>query len=122
LHAQNPHQPMPFSPRVYRYLWKDGTRSEPLSVAENFTDWASPVYVGAAADTALIRYVYNDNWVLEMRTETGGVLGTPQTVADYLGAEYTGVPRAYFTDRVGDLHLALAGDKDGVPGFYYVRP
>ncbi len=109
--------------RVYRYVWKDGTWSEPLSVAENTSGWGVPFYVGAAADTPLIRYVYNDEGILKTRTETDGVLGPPQTIADYLSARgYTGSPLTYFIDAAGELHMVISGEKNGVTGFYYVFP
>jgi len=109
--------------RVYRYVWKNGVWSEPVSVAENTSGWAVPYYVGAATDTPLIRYIYNDNYVLTMRTETNGVLGPEQTVASYLSARgYTGSPLAYFTDAAGGLHMVISGEKNGVAGFYYVKP
>ncbi len=108
---------------VYRYVWKDGAWSEPLSVAENTSGWASPGYVGAATNTPLIRYIYSDNYVLKMRTETDGVLGPAQTVADYLSARgYSGSPLAYFTDAAGELHMIISGEKNGTAGFYYVKP
>ncbi len=117
------HAMWPGHSRVYRYLWKNGTWSEPMSVAGNTTGWAAPVYVGAAANSALIRYMYTDNGTLKLRTETNGVLGTAQTVADYLAARgYTASPLAYFTDKNGGLHLVVSGTKNGVGGFYYVRP
>jgi len=82
-----------------------------------------PVYVGAATDTPLIRYVYSDDWVLKTRTETNGVLSATQTVVDYLSARgYSGTPLAYLADAAGDLHLVISGEKDGVTGFYYVQP
>ncbi len=109
--------------RAYRYIWKDGAWSEPLSVAENTSERASPSYVGAATDTPLIRYVYSDNYVLKMRTETNGVLGAAQTIADYLSARgYTGTPLAYFTDAAGGLYMIVSGEKNGVASFYYVQP
>ncbi len=112
----------PTHARVYRYLWKNGAWSEPVNVAENLADVASPVYVGAAANSPLIRYVYADNDVLTMRTETGGVLGPEQTVSSYLSARgYGGIPYAYFTDKSGGLHM-VAGEKGGVAGLYYVGP
>ena len=112
---------------VYRYVWKDGAWSESLEVTGNISGsgWGVPYYVGAAADTPLIRYVYNDNYVLTMRTETNGVLGPEQTVASYLSARgytVTGSPLAYFTDATGDLHMVISGEKNGVAGFYYVQP
>ena len=82
-----------------------------------------PFYVGAARNTPLIRYVYTNNGVLKTRTETNGVLGSAQNVADYLSARgYTGSPLAYFTDAVGGLHMVVKGEKNGVAGFYYVKP
>ncbi|MGC9393400.1 MAG: Ig-like domain-containing protein [Anaerolineae bacterium] len=110
---------------VYRYVWKDGAWSGPLDVAENTSGWGVPTYVGAAADTSLIRYIYNDNYVLTMRTETTGVLGPEQTVASYLtarGYTMTGSPLAYFTDAAGGLHMVISGEKNSVAGFYYVQP
>ncbi|HQE94041.1 MAG TPA: Ig-like domain-containing protein [Anaerolineae bacterium] len=110
---------------VYRYVWKDGAWSEPLDVAENTSGWGVPYYVGAATDTPLIRYVYNDNDVLTMRTETNGVLAPAQNLADYLttrGYTMTGNPLAYFTDAAGGLHMIIVGEKNGVAGFYYVKP
>ncbi len=108
---------------AYRYVWKDGVWSEPLNVAENASGWATPYYVGAATNTPLIRYVYGDNDVMKMRTETNGVLGAAQTVAAYLTAHgYSGSPLAYFTDAAGNLHMIVSGEKDGVSGFYYVQP
>jgi hypothetical protein len=109
--------------RADRYLWQDGTWSGPLDVSQNTSGWGVPVYVGAAADQPLIHYVYSDDWVLKMRTETGGVLSTPQTVADYLaGQGYNGTPAAYFVDRAGAMHMVVVGQQGGVEGFYYVRP
>ncbi|MFN2284754.1 MAG: hypothetical protein ACK2UQ_10060, partial [Anaerolineae bacterium] len=110
---------------VYRYVWKDGTWSGPLDVAENASGWGVPYYVGAAADTPLIRYVYYDVDTLMMRTETTGALGPEQTVANYLstrGYTMTGYPLAYFTDAAGGLHMVISGEKNGVAGFYYVEP
>ncbi len=109
--------------RIYRYVWKDGAWAGPLNVAENTTERTSVSYVGAAADTPLIRYVYYDNDILTMRTEINGALGPEQTVASYLSARgYTGSPVAYFTDAAGGLHMLITGEKNGVTGFYYVRP
>ncbi|MCJ7837908.1 MAG: hypothetical protein MUP61_01670, partial [Burkholderiales bacterium] len=117
------HLMWPGHSRVYRYVWKDGVWSEPLNVAENTSGWGVPYYVGAAANTPLIRYVYNDNWVLKTRTETNGVLSAAQTIADYLSARgYSGSPTAYFTDAAGELHMIISGEKDGMAGFYYVQP
>ncbi|MBN1890650.1 MAG: Ig-like domain-containing protein [Thermoflexales bacterium] len=119
------HAMWPGHSRVYRYVWKDGAWAGPVSVAENSSGWATPVYVGAAADTPLIRYVYRDDYVLKTRTETGGVLSPAQDIADYLSARgYTnaGSPLAYFTGRTGGLHMVVNGEKDGTAGFYYVRP
>jgi hypothetical protein len=108
--------------RIYRYVWKDGAWSDPLSVAGNTSGWASPGYVGAATNIPLIRYIYNDNYVLKMRTETNGVLGAAQTLAAYLAARgYSGSPLAYFTDAAGGLHVVVSGQKDGAAGFYYVK-
>jgi hypothetical protein len=71
----------------------------------------------------LIRYVYSNDGVLMMRTETDGVLGPAQIVADYLSARgYSGSPAAYFTDAAGDLHMIISGEKNGTAGFYYVKP
>ncbi len=114
--------PSPHS-RAYRYVWKDGAWAGPLSVAENLSGQAGWAYVGAAADSPLIRYVYTDNYVLKMRTETGGVLSPAQTVANYLSERgYTGSPGAYFTAAAGGLHMLIVGEKNGVAGFYYVKP
>ncbi len=125
------HLMWPGHSRAYRYVWKDGAPfengvwSEPLSVAENTSGWGVPYYVGAATNTPLIRYVYNDNYVLTMRTETNGVLGPEQTVASYLSARgytMTSSPLGYFTDAAGGLHMVISGEKNGVAGFYYVKP
>lgn len=117
------HRMWPGHTRVYRYAWANETWSAPLNVAQNPTGWAMPVYVGAATSTPLIRYVYSEGGTLKMRSETNGVLGAPQTVADYLSARgFSGVPKAYFTDAAGNLHLLLDGTKNGVPGVYYVAP
>jgi hypothetical protein len=52
-----------------------------------------------------------------------GTLNPPQALADYLANRgYSGIPKAYFTDRSGDLHSVVIGEKEGVSGFYYVRP
>jgi hypothetical protein len=117
-----------FSPhsRAYRYIWKDGAWTGPLSIAGNTTGRAYPVHVGAA-DAPLIRYVYRDDGVRMTRTETDGVLGVAQTVDAYLdlsGRGYESSPRAhaYYTDAAGDLHMIISGEKNGVPGFYYVFP
>ncbi|MBN2005608.1 MAG: Ig-like domain-containing protein [Anaerolineae bacterium] len=116
------HLMWPGHSRAYRYVW-NGAWSEPLSVAENTTGWASPVYVGAATNASLIRYVYNDAYVLKTRTETNGVLSAPQPVADYLTVRgYNGTPVAYFTDAMGGLHMVISGEKESVTGFYYVHP
>ena len=94
----------------------------PLDVAQNTTGWATPWYVGAAADTASIYYIYNQDG-LTLRTETNGVLSTPQSVADYLATRgYAGSPLAFFVDHAGGLHVVVSGTKDGVEGFYYVQP
>jgi hypothetical protein len=107
---------------VYRYLWKDGAWSGPLDVGKNTAGWATPSYVGAAADQSLIYYVYNQDG-LYFRTETDGVLGTPQSVADYLATRgYIGSPLAFFVDHPGNLYMVVSGTKDGVDGFYYVQP
>ncbi len=117
------HLMWPGHSRAYRYVWENGAWLEPLNVAENTSGWGVPVYVGAAANTSLIRYVYSDNFVLKTRTETGGVLGNAQNVADYLSARgYSGSPVAYFTDAAGNLHMVVSGEKEGVTGFYYVHP
>jgi hypothetical protein len=117
------HAMWPGHSRVYRYLWKDGVWSGPLDVAQNTSGWALPSFVGAATDQALIRYIYVDGGVTKMRTEVDGILNPPQALADYLANRgYTGTPKAYFTDRAGDLHSVVIGEKDGVVGFYYVRP
>jgi len=60
-----------------------------------------------------------------MRTETNGVLGPEQSVPAYLSARgytMTGFPLAYFTDAAGGLHMVISGEKNGVAGFYYVKP
>jgi len=117
------HAMWPGHARVYRYLWQDGAWSGPLDVAQNSSGWAGLAYVGAATDQALIRYVYTDGGVTKMRTEVNGVLGAPEALADYLTTRgYSGTPAAYFTDSAGDLHSVVIGEKDGVSGFYYVRP
>ncbi len=109
--------------RTYRYIWKNGVWSEPLNVAGNTSGISNIVYVGAAQDTPLIRYIYSDDWTLKMRTETNGVLSPAQNVADYMAERgYTGTPLAYFTDAAGGLHMIIAGEKNGVAGFYYVKP
>ncbi|HOT92684.1 MAG TPA: Ig-like domain-containing protein [Anaerolineae bacterium] len=108
---------------AYRYIWKNGVWSEPLNIAENTSGWAAPYYIGAATDAPVIRYVYSDSAGIKTRTETDGVLGPVQTIADYLAARgYTGSPGAYFTDAAGGLHMVIVGEKDGVAGFYYVKP
>ena len=113
----------PTHSRVYRYVWKDGVWSAPLNVAGNTSGWGAPRYVGAAKNTPLIRYVYSDNGALMTRTETDGVLSPAQTVASYLSERgYTGSPGAYFTDAAGGLHMMIIGEKNGVAGFYYVKP
>ena len=117
------HLMWPGHSQVYRYLWKDGLWSEPLSVAGNTSGWAVPVYVGAAADTPLIHYVYNRDYSPRIRTEMNGVLGAEQTVGSYLNARgYSGTPLAYFTDVSSGLHIVISGIKNGVTGFYYVHP
>ncbi len=117
------HRMWPGHSRVYRYRWENEVWSAFLDVAENLSGWGVPVYVGAAADSPLIRYVYSNNGVLTLRTETAGVLDAPQTVAAYLSTRgYAGAPSAYFVDRTGALHIALTGEKAGTPGFYYVQP
>ena len=109
--------------RVYRYLWKDGTRSGPLDVVGNFDNWAKPVYVGAATDSAQVTYVYSYNSTWYIRTEINGVLGDPQSVEAYLAARgYSGTALAFFVDAGGDLYMVVSGAKDGVAGFYYVQP
>lgn len=113
------HAMWPGHSRIYRYLWKDGNWSGPLDVAQNTTGWATPWYVGAASDQSLIYYVYYQDGLF-FRTETDGVLGAPQAMADYLTASgYTGSPSAFFVDRAGGLHMAVSGTKDGIEGFYY---
>ena len=117
------HAMWPGHSRVYRYLWQDGAWSGPLDVAQNSSGWARPAFVGAASDQALIRYVYVDGGVSKIRTEVNGVLNPPQSLTDYLAARgYSGTPEAYFSDAAGDLHSVVIGEKDGVSGFYYVRP
>ena len=118
-----------FSPhsRAYRYVWKDGAWTGPLSIAGNTTGRAYPLHVGAAADSSLMRYVYRDDGVRMTRTETNGVLSAAQTVDAYLnlsGRGYESAPwvHAYYTDAAGDLHMIISGEKNGVPGFYYVGP
>ena len=108
----------------YRYRWEDGDWSAPLDVAENTSDWAVPVYVGAAADRSLIRYIYNEAGVLKMRSESGGVLGSVQTLADYLAARgySANSAQAYFVDPRGDLHMLVVAEKDGQSSLYYVAP
>jgi hypothetical protein len=107
---------------VYRYLWENGMWSGPLAVAEDFSNWATPYHVGAAKSRSLIRYVYHQAG-LKTRTEVNGVLGAPQLVSDILTARgVTGSPQAYFTDANGDLHMVVEGERNGVPGFYYVAP
>ncbi len=116
------HAMWPGHSRVYRYIWKDGAWSGPLDVAQNTTGWATPWYVGAAADQSLIYYIYDQDG-LYLRTETDGVLGTPQSVTNYLATRgYTGSPLAFFVDHAGGLHMVVNGAKDGVEGFYYVQP
>ena len=117
------HAMWPGHSRVYRYLWQDGAWSGPLDVAQNSSGWALPVHVGAAADRALVRYVYTDGGVTKMRTEVDGVLNPPVLLADFLSVRgYSGTPAAFFTDASGELHTVVVGEKDGVSGFYYVRP
>jgi hypothetical protein len=117
------HAMWPGHSRVYRYSWQNGAWSGPLDVVQNSSGLALPTYVGAAADQALIRYVYSDGGVTKMRTEVNGVLNSPQPLADYLSARgYSGTPVAFFTDASGELHSVVVGVKDGVSGFYYVRP
>ncbi|MGD9099136.1 MAG: Ig-like domain-containing protein, partial [Anaerolineae bacterium] len=114
------HAMWPGHSRVYRYLWQDGVWSEPLDVAQNTDGWASPRYVGAAADQALIYYVYNQDG-LYFRTESDGVLSAPQSMANYLAVRgYTGSPLAFFVAE--GLHVVVSGTKDGGEGFYYVQP
>ena len=114
----------PTHSQAYRYVWQNGVWSEPLNVAENISGWGNPVYVGAASNTPLIRYVYNDNWVLKTRTETNGVLNAAQTMVNYLTTRgYSNAsPLAYFTDANGGLHMIVSGEKNGAAGVYYVRP
>ena len=117
------HTMYPGYSQAYRYIWKDGVWSEPLNIAGNTSGLGVPYYIGAATDTPLIRYVYGDSAGLKTRTETNGVLGPPQTIADYLAERgYTGWPGAYFTDAAGGLHMLIFGEKNGVAGFYYVKP
>jgi hypothetical protein len=117
------HLMWPGHSRLYRYTWQDGAWSEPLNVVNNTAFWAVPYYVGTASDRAQVTYIYNYNWALEMRMETNGVVSAPQTLESYLAARgYAGTPAGYFTDRAGNLHLTVVGEKDGVAGFYYVRP
>jgi hypothetical protein len=115
----------------YRYVWENGTWSDPINVAQNAAGYVRPIYIGAATHTPLIRYVYNQDWTLKMRTETNGVLGSVVDLAEYLSARgYSGAPGmhlpdavlGYFTDAAGNLHLVLNGEKNGVAGFYYVSP
>lgn len=113
--------------RAYRYVWQDGAWTGPLSIAGNTSGRAYPIHVGAAADSPLIRYVYRDDGVRMTRTETNSVLGSAQTVDAYLnlsGRGYESSPKAYayFTDARGDLHMIISGEKNGVAGFYYVKP
>lgn len=110
--------------RTYRYLWKDGVWSEPLSVAGNTSGWSSPSYIGAAAQLSKVNYIYTDNWVLKLRNESHGVLSAPQPLADYLFARGYTLPTAwaFFTDAGGGLHLLIQGEKNGAAGFYYVKP
>jgi hypothetical protein len=116
------HAMWPGHSRVYRYLWKDGNWSGPLDVAQNTAGWATPWYVGAAADQSLIYYVYYQDGV-NLRTETNGLLSAPQSITDSLATRgYTGSPLAFFVDRAGSLHMIVSGSKDGVVGFYYVQP
>jgi hypothetical protein len=108
---------------IYRYTWQNGTWSAPLDLVMNTDNWAAPVYVGAASNLAQVTYVYNYNDSLQMRTESNGVLGAPQALADYLTARgYAGTPQGFFTDRAGNLHMSVVGTKNGTVGFYYVRP
>ncbi len=117
------HSMWPGHSRTYRYIWKNGAWSEPVSVAENYSGLSSPSYIGAAANSTLINYVYSDAWMLKMRTEADGVLGPAQHLADYLSARsYAGTPLAYFTDADGRLHMVISGERNGVVGFYYVKP
>jgi len=117
------HAMWPGHTRSYRYIWKNGAWSGPLSVAENLSGISAPQHVGGAVNSALIRYVYTKNYVLTTRTETNGVLGPEQTIGNYLSTRgYIASALAYFTGADGGLHLLVQGEKDGVPGFYYVRP
>lgn len=127
----NWHRMFPGYSVAYRYVWENETWSDPISVAQNTDGYVNPLHIGAATDTPLIRYVYNENWELKTRTETNGVLGPVENLADYLSARgYSVAPEtrlpdavlAYFTDAAGDLHLILNGEKNGVSGFYYVQP
>jgi hypothetical protein len=116
------HAMWPGHSRVCRYLWKDGVWSGPLDVAQNTAGWATPSYVGAAADQSLIYYVYYRGGRF-LRTETDGVLGTPQLVTDYPATRgYTGSALAFFVVHPGNLHMVVSGTKDEVEGFYYVQP
>jgi hypothetical protein len=117
------HLMWPGHSRVYRYTWQNGAWSSFLDVAKNTANWAVPQFVGAAANQALVIYVYQNNNIFQMRTETNGTLGAVQNLADYFAARgYSGTPLGYFTDRTGGLHVVLVGDKNGIAGFYYVAP
>jgi len=53
-----------------------------LDVTVNSAGFATPIHVGAATDTPLIRYIYSDDGVSKMRTETDGVLSEAQLTAE----------------------------------------
>lgn len=116
------HLMWPGHSRVYRYTWKDGVWSAPLNVAGNTSEWwAVPWFVGAASDSSLVTYVYTLDGELMVRTETDGVLGTAERVADLLAAQgYVGSVYGFFVDAAGGMHVGLAGSKNGVAGLYYV--
>ncbi len=108
---------------VYRYVWENGAWAGPLDVAENTAGWATPWYVGAARDQPRVVYVYRSGDALYVRTESNGVLGAAYNLNDALAARgYTGAPAAFFVDRAGGLHMLVVGAKNGVEGFYYVKP
>jgi hypothetical protein len=111
------HSMWPGHGRVYRYVW-DGMWSAPLDVAGNTAGWATPSYVGAATEQPLVTYVYRVEDVLWARTETGGVLSTPQNLDQLLADRgYTGAS-AFFVDARGRLHMVAA--KTGAGGLYYL--
>jgi hypothetical protein len=127
----NWHRMWPGYSVAYRYVWENETWSDPINVAQNADGYVAPLHIGAATETPLVCYVYSENSELRTRTEINGVLGSVVNLADYLSARgYSVAPEttfpdavlAYFTDAAGDLHLILAGEKNGVPGFYYVQP